>query len=315
MSALWWSTRTGAPLAPTPVPGIGCTTTTPMVLHRTGLKYLSCARYCRPGRPLQPSALPGPIVYLDNDAVIQNMSQPIETLLASSGERWWVMELFKGITSHTLILKNTMRSRAMLDHLWHLRTVCPACPKGEQCAVHLLIHELLIEWARFRGQSQVWVRSDKGTPCCSPQEHCAFPTGTLAENNSKASTAVQGCTWNWWTALNPNRLVASHRHIHWIPWVEKFRMPLNVLHPVKKLTTCMQVNPWYNNATPVDPGRIDTVSFLRQMQQRPDHQLAVQRSPRLSVQLRTAEVFPGLNLSGYRPRRSFRLCHIVRVAL
>lgn len=57
---------------------------------------------------------------------------------------------------------------AQTPHLSFLRptfyrpacTVCPACPYGEQCAVHILIHELLIEWAWYRGQTQVWVRTD-----------------------------------------------------------------------------------------------------------------------------------------------------------
>eukprot|EP00667_Euglena_gracilis_P013610 EG_transcript_14060 len=252
------------------------------------------------------------VVYLDNDAMIQNLSQPLETLLAATGDRWWVMELFKGITSHTLILKNNARSRATLSHLWDLRTVCPVCPFGEQCAVHLLIHELLVEWARFRGQTQVWVHTDKGKPCCAPAEHCRFPTGLLVDNNSDASPAVQGCTWNWWAALNPMRLMVSHRHIHWVPRPSKFRNALNVLHPIKMLATCRYVNPTYNNATPVDPGRIDTTAFLRQMRHRPDYRPA-DRTSRLSVQLRTAEVYPGLNLTGYRSRRDFRLCQIVRV--
>eukprot|EP00667_Euglena_gracilis_P024189 EG_transcript_27688 len=143
------------------------------------------------------------VVYLDSDAMIQNLSQPVERLLTGSGDRWWVMQLAKGISSHALILKNTARSRAMLDRLWALRTVCPACPYGEQCAVHILIHELLIEWAWYRGQTQVWVRTDEGKPCCSPVDHCLYPTGNLAESNPDASVAVQGCAWNWWFALNP----------------------------------------------------------------------------------------------------------------
>eukprot|EP00667_Euglena_gracilis_P007339 EG_transcript_7410 len=253
------------------------------------------------------------LVYLDNDAMIQNLSQPLETLLATTGDRWWVMELSKGISSHILILKNTARSRAMLTHLWDLRTVCPACPSGEQCAMHLLIHELLIEWAWYRGQTQFWVHTDNGKPCCAPAEHCRFPTGQLADNNSAASPAVQGCTWSWWAALRPIPLMLTHRHIHWVRPTSTFRSTLNVLHPVKSLATCMHVNPSYKDTAPVDPGRIHTAALLRQMDRRPDYR-PTDLPPRPPVQLRTGEIYAGLNLSGSKPRRDFRLCQIVRVS-
>eukprot|EP00667_Euglena_gracilis_P014666 EG_transcript_15205 len=252
------------------------------------------------------------IVYFDNDALVENISLPIENLLGTSGDRWWVMELSKGITSHTIILKNTPRSRAMLDHLWDLRTVCPACPSGEQCAMHLLIHELLIEWAWYRGQTQVWVHTDNGKPCCAPTEHCRFPTGLLADNNSAASPAVQGCTWSWWAALNPVRLMLTHRHIHWVPPPSNARSTLNVRHPIKQMESCKYHNPSYNAAAPVDPGRIHTTAFLRQMERRPNYWL-FDRPSRFPMQLRTAEIYPGLNMTGHRPRQDFRLCQIVRV--
>jgi len=250
------------------------------------------------------------VLLMDADTMFQNLSRPLEPLLDAAGERWWLMADTKGITSHTMMLKNTDYSRAMVERLWNFRHVCPACPFGEQCAVHLVIYELLMDWAvqNGRNRTSVWNDNDGKESCCNPAAFCAYPTGVLSEHNPNHSYSVQGCSWNWWFALGPKRIKATHRHIYWVTEGDENNLALNVRHPIKDWTECWVYNQKFNVQTTPDPGRILTPMLLRRMSLMPNYHSGPRRKWRVT---RAVEVETETNTTDFNGPGSFSVCHIL----
>jgi hypothetical protein len=251
------------------------------------------------------------VILVDADTLIQHFDLPFEPLLEIAGERWWILEDKKGITSHTIILKNNPLSRGMVEHLWDLRHVCPSCPFGEQCAVHLIIHELMLDWALQNGRTHFTIPSDKGLSCCNPALHCEYPTADVNDRNLNHSWSVQGCTWSWWFQLGPQALKATHKHMYWksSPETAKNDPPLNVRHPVKHQQRCMDVNLKYNKQFPEDPGRISIEELRRILQARSDYDPTPVSWP---FDARAADVDVGIEFAERQPRWKARYCAVFR---
>jgi len=249
------------------------------------------------------------VILVDADTLIQHFDKPFEPLLESAGKRWWILEDKKGITSHTIILKNNPLSRGMVEHLWDLRHVCPACPFGEQCAVHLIIHELLLDWALQNRRTQFTISSDKGLSCCNPALHCEYPNADVNDRNTNHSWSVQGCTWSWWSQLGPAALKATHKHMYWSssPANAKNDPPLNIRHPVKYAQRCIDVNTKYNHRFPEDPGRISIAQLGRLLEGRPDYD---PKPPSWPFNAHAADVDVGIEFAGRQPHWKARYCAV-----
>jgi len=249
------------------------------------------------------------VILVDADTLIQHFDKPFEPLLETAGKRWWILEDKKGITSHTIILKNNPLSRGMVERLWDLRHVCPACPFGEQCAVHLIIHELMLDWALQNGRTRFTVPSDRGLSCCNPVSHCEYPTANLNHRNANHSWSVQGCTWNWWHQLGPAALKATHKHMYWrsSPNKTKNDPALNVIHPIKGVHRCMAVNSKFNLRIPQDPGRMSIEELGRLLRNRPDYDPTPRSWP---FHARAADVDVDIEFAGRQPRWKTRYCAV-----
>jgi hypothetical protein len=186
--------------------------------------------------------------------------------------------------------------------------VCPACPFGEQCAVHLIIHELMLDWALQNGGTRFSVPSDRGLSCCNPVSHCEYPTANLNQRNANHSLSVQGCTWNWWHQLGPAALKATHKHMYWSATANATGSPpLNIQHPVKAVQRCMVVNPKFNQRFPQDPGRISVAELRRLLESRPDYN---RTPPSWPFRARAAEVDVDIQFTKRQPRLKARYCAV-----
>ena len=183
------------------------------------------------------------VAYMDADALFADTSRPLSAILDRAPGRWWHMAVGLGMNSHTLVVRSTAASRAFVAALWGLRERCPHCA-GEQCAVHVLLHQLLLDWAVRRNISAVAIGTVQPPgaaarlSCCSPVDHCKYPAGPGTRPNPLHSTHVQGCTWAWQRALGEEAVAQSHAHFAWHPRPPGTNHILNTIHPVKTLAQC-----------------------------------------------------------------------------
>eukprot|EP00669_Euglena_mutabilis_P011203 TRINITY_DN5866_c0_g1_i1.p1 TRINITY_DN5866_c0_g1~~TRINITY_DN5866_c0_g1_i1.p1 ORF type:complete len:391 (+),score=58.68 TRINITY_DN5866_c0_g1_i1:86-1174(+) len=246
------------------------------------------------------------VLLLNPDTVIWDLDRPLQPALAAARSRWWVIADTKVISTHALIVKNTHRSRVMVEHLWDLRHVCPSCPRGEQCAVHVLLAELLFDWALQNRRVDFYVANDKnGAPCCSPASHCAYPNADIKDRNPSPSFSAQGCTWNWLTAM-PEEVKATHRNVYWAP---NTSFP-NILHPVRKQVSCQTFYPSFDPSRKTDPGRITTTALIGILTKKRNYSPLIDQTP-WQLSARPAEGYIGANISGLRPRSQYRYCRVV----
>jgi len=213
------------------------------------------------------------VILVDDDSVFQNMSLPLEALTAGVGDHWWIMPDVPGITSHTLIFRNTPCSIPLISYLWDLRRVCPSCPAGEQCAVHLLLHQLLVDHLYQEGVRALYINDDWGRQCCNPAEHCEFPQGFVYKPNPAHGVVLQGCVWHWWMAANATGTMARHQHIKWVSAPNGI-MPTNTLHRIKMKIACTNHHRTFDEEW--QPRRWWSRDLVLEMERRPN---ATSRGP------------------------------------
>jgi len=237
------------------------------------------------------------VVLVDDDSVFQNMSLPLEALTAGVGDHWWIMPDVPGITSHTLIFRNTPCSIPLISYLWDLRRVCPSCPAGEQCAVHLLLHQLLVDHLYQEGVRALYINDDWGRQCCNPAEHCEFPQGFVYKPNPAHGVVLQGCVWHWWMAANATGTMARHQHIKWVSAPNGI-MPTNTLHRIKMKIACTNHHRTFDEEW--QPRRWWSRDLVLEMERRPN---ATSRGPPCPMVARSAHMWLGVR--GSVPERHY----------
>lgn len=183
------------------------------------------------------------VLYLDLDSIFENplTAPPIESLITRK-DISLVLPGGKGWSTDMMLFLNTAWSDHFLKHFWTLRRFCPDCIK-EQCAAHLAMYNAMLfhsyrEVEAGLRPDDILVSDVRGRSCCLPKSHCKYPFGDGGPQNYGHSDAVQGCVWNWQTALgfNPNSSLPSRTDHPHIDWAVELRAALNISHPRKHMS-------------------------------------------------------------------------------